>query len=491
MKRNMSIWICLVCFIVAGARGWAQTGGLVRHLERTVKAGEIFSLVEELSSPAYEGRLTGAEGYDRAAAFAAAYFKKYGVSPAFSDYMQSFTVSYTKVFESALRIFLENGDGSEEIIDAAYFKDFFPLGFSGSGDVRAEIVFAGFGITAPEFGYDDYRDIDVNGKIVMVFKGAPRARDNEDWREYDSHMSRAVNARDHGAVGMLYVYKPVSSHFGRHLQDFPMVFIDEKLADKIFAKKNLTAKNLKKAVFERDGKTHSHASGILAHLMVKSENFQGSAHNVVGIIPGSDPGLKHEAVVIGAHLDHLGQWPVLMPGADDNASGSAAVLACARALASYPVKPKRSLVFILFAGEEMGLLGSEYFVNHLPPQLEKVKFVINMDMIGSGPDVFILRLKNYPVFEGLVNEARRAFQLQAVIKGNKVTGQRRRGADHAPFVENGAPAVSVFSSGGGHHGYHTDGDTIYRVTPRITGDIAKIAGFAAFAMAGAHGGGSL
>ena len=106
-----------------------------------------------------------------------------------------------------------------------------------------------------------------------------------------------------------------------------------------------------------------------------------------------------------------------------------------------------------------------------------------MDMVGAGPDVFILRLKNYPETEAIIMEAREKLKLGCKIKGNKVTRQGRDGADHAPFVKKGIPAVSVFSSGGKHHGYHTDEDTIYWITPKITEDIARIVAYSSMKLA--------
>ena len=109
-----------------------------------------------------------------------------------------------------------------------------------------------------------------------------------------------------------------------------------------------------------------------------------------------------------------------------------------------------------------------------------------MDMVGAGPDMFILRLKNYPEFQQLMEKASRLFDLKSVIKGNKVTKSRGTGADHAPFVVKGIPAVSVFSSSGDHHGYHTKDDTIYWITPKITEDIVRIVSYTAFALANAR-----
>ncbi|MCP5107139.1 MAG: M20/M25/M40 family metallo-hydrolase, partial [bacterium] len=474
------IFLVLVVFCVSLV---ADESLLITHLQQNVDAGDIFEIVETLASPEYEGRLTGSDGYDKAVELAAAHFKKYGVQPVFADgsYIQSFPLPYTKVYESKLTLHFNNEEGKQETVNCEYFKDFYPLSFSGSGEKKEDVVFAGYGITAHEFNYDDYRGIDVKGKIVMIIKGAPKAKEGENWLPYNDHRHRTKNARDHGAAGFIYIYAARGNPNGIYLENFPMVSIEEKLADRMFKQYGKEIKSLRKKLNER--RNVSFKTGIKAELMVKSEHFKSSARNAVGYIPGSDKTLADEFVVIGAHLDHCGMWPQLTPGADDNASGSAVVLTIAKTLATCSFKPKRSILFILFAGEEMGLLGSTYFASHLPEKVKKVKFVFNMDMVGSGPNVFILRLKNYPKMEKIITAAPQILNLNCKITGNKVTGSRRGGSDHAPFVQKGIPAVSIFSAGGKHHGYHKNSDTIYWITPKIMEDIAKIVSYTAVQLA--------
>lgn len=480
MKKNIFVLV----LVVFGVLLYSDDSSLITHLNQNVKAADIFELVETLASPEYEGRLTGTGGYDKAVQLAADYFKRHGVLPVNEDgtYTQSFPLNYTKVHESTLSLHYKNGEGKKGTLQCRHFKDFYPLGFSGSGDVKGKVVFAGYGITAPEFGYDDYKGIDVKGKIVMIIKGVPPQKKGEDWLPYDDHRFRTKSARDHGASALLYIYAARGNPNGIYLENFPMVCIEKKVADEILKAYGKDVKSITGELNER--KNVSFKTGITAHVLVRSENIDGIAHNVVGYIPGSDNSLKDEFIVMGAHLDHCGMWPALTPGADDNGSGSAVVMTIAKALGTYEHKPERSLLFILFAGEEMGLLGSDYFVSHPPSIVKKMKFVFNMDMVGAGPDMFVMRLKNYPKMEKIITAVPQKLGLNCRVKGNKVTGKRRPGADHAPFVLKGIPAVSVFSHNGQHHGYHKNEDTIYWITPKIMESIAKVIAFTSMKIAG-------
>lgn len=482
MKKKIIFLILVISFLwlISGVSGESE---FINHLGRTIKSTEIFALVETLSSPQYEGRLTGTPGYDKAVQLTSELFKKYGIYPIIGNkkYIQSFPVSYTKIYESKLIVHLQDKEGKQETRQCDYFKDYYPLNFSGSGNITGNIIFAGYGVTAPEFDYDDYKGIDVKGKIVMIIKGVPKEKEDEDWTAYDEHRFRTSNALKHGASGLLYIYAGRGNPNGDYLPGFPMLSIDEALADRILEKYGKNLKTLKEQLDQRQNV--SFVTDVNVEMMVRSENFQGNGSNVVGYIPGADELLKNEFIVVGAHLDHCGMWPQFTPGADDNASGSAALLAIAKALGTSKYKPKRSVLFVLFAGEEMGLLGSKYFVSHLPEKVKKINFVFNMDMIGAGPNVFIARLKNYPEIEKILMETPRKLNLSCQIKGNEVTKKGRGGADHAPFVEKGIPAVSVFSTDGKHNGYHTNDDTIYWITPKITEDIAKIISYTVMRLA--------
>lgn len=482
MKKRIIFFILVISFLwlISGISGESE---FITHLDETIKATEMYTLVDTLASPQYEGRLTGSEGYNKAAQMAADYFKKYGIQSIEGNdtYTQLFPVSYTKVYESKLTLYLKNKKGKEEAIECQYFKEYYPMNFSGSGNASGQIVFAGFGISAPEFDYDDYIGVNVKGKIVMVIRGVPKAQPGEDWSTYDDHRFRTKNALKHGATGLLYIYSARGNPNGAYLEGFPMVSIEESLADRILEKYQKNVKSLTELLKQR--RRTSFATDETAEIMVKSENFQGNGANVVGYIPGSDELLRNEFIVVGAHLDHCGMWPQLTPGADDNASGSIAVLTIARALATSKYQPKRSVLFALFGGEEMGLMGSNYFVGHIPEKIKKINFMFNLDMVGAGAGVFVFRLENYPEMEKIIMETPRKLNLNCPITGNKITEKERGSSDYAPFVGKRIPAVSISSAGSRHMGYHKADDTIYWITPKIMESIAKIVSYTVMRLA--------
>lgn len=489
MNRKHFFILFLIVAVTFIPKMTVASDPLVSQLEANVKAGEIFHIIEELSSEKYQGRLTGTEGYTKAAQWAAAFFRKHNVRPLFKSdslelsYFQEWPLNYTKVFKSTLKIVYKDKSGMKKSITGRYFDNFYPLGFSGSGVADAEIVFAGYGISAPEFGYDDYKNLDVNGKIVMVTGGVPTRKRNEDWTPYSYHRHRTRNAYEHGAAGLIYIRAPLASPNGDYIESFPMVSLKPETADFIFASKDLDMEKIKSMLRERTFQPFT--TGAVGHIMVESKNINGKGINVAGFIAGSDPELRNEYIILGGHLDHCGSWPELTPGAEDNGSGSAAILMAAKALAAMHPKPKRSILFVLFGGEEMGLKGALHFAQNLPEHVrpEKVKFMINMDMVSAGPNTFIMNMKSYPDFEKLVHEAKEVFQLKLEVKGNKVNPPFRPNSDYYAFAKEGIPAVSWFSSEGDHHGYHSPADTIYWITPKIAESIVRMACYCAYKMA--------
>lgn len=463
MKRI--VFIFLFIFLVFNGFSNEKTEKVITHIHST----DIFKTTEILSGEQFEGRLTGSKGFQKACDYAANIFEKAGVKAGYKHYLQPFSVEYTKVYDSSLKITHNLKEDKVENTKYEYFTDFYPMGFSGSRTVSGNIVFVGYGITAPEYKYDDYRDVDIKGKIALIIKGVPSKTDY-DWKTYNSHTYRTQNAYEHGATAVLYITKPVSNPNGKHIENFPILQISEKIADQIITPFNTDVKSLKTML--NLGKNISFDTKANAEIMVKSQLFKDNGYNVVGMIPGSNKELSSECVVIGAHLDHTGAWPVFCPGAEDNGSGASTLLNLVEAFAKADITLERTIVFVLFGGEEMGLLGSKHFVSNLPKGIKNVKFAINMDMVGAGTSMYILGLKKDKWFEETVLKVKKDLNIKPIIKGNNQIGSE--GSDHGPFISKGFKAVSVFSSGGDHHGYHTPEDTIYWITPRILEDIGKI-----------------
>jgi len=459
--------------------------GPAEELERavaTITAADAYAIVERLAAPEFGGRLTGTPGFAAAAAWAAGELRAAGLAaPAGqSGYLQPFAVTLGGV-ESGTMTLLPAQEGGEPR-DLEMSKGFVPFLFSGTGDVTAEVVFVGYGISAPELGRDDYAGLDVAGKVVMAVRGAPK--DGRDWRAHDSHRRRTANARSHGAAGYLFAESAIANPNGEPIADLPMAAISEEVADELLSGRDLKVDELRKVL--APGGVASFATGRRVRLAVQARPArQAEGHNVVAIVPGRDPALAGEYVLIGAHLDHCGNWPVLLPGADDNASGSAAVIEAARAAARLAPRPRRTLVFVLFGGEEMGLLGARRFVERPPAGLVRCVAMFNLDMVGAGNGAWVAGGENFPALCAALGAARDRFAPGFSVTCGRVDVTAEQRADHGPFLVAGIPAVSLFGSGGQHRGYHSGDDSLWWITPRTIEAAARTVFAAAAALADA------
>jgi hypothetical protein len=281
-------------------------------------------------------------------------------------------------------------------------------------------------------------------------------------------------AKDLGALGVFYIYgSPLANPNMDLIEGFTPAIISEKVADKILAEKNIRSSDLR-IDLQTYRRPIAFALGSKVHFRVTSRHFpEGIGYNVVGYVEGSDPQLKKECLVYGAHFDHCGQhMGLLFPGANDNASGSAVVMEVAQAFSRLKERPKRSVVFVLFGGEEMGLQGSTYFVDHVPEQFTKVDTMFNFDMVGEGDGV---GCSLSPEPEALKEALDRADGRVGILRRARFfRGVGVRGSDFAPFYQRGIPCIS-FASNGPHLAYHLSGDTIYRINPEIMADTARLA----------------
>jgi hypothetical protein len=488
MKRTRPLLrLALVALVAAAA--FAQT--VDKSLQSGLKAispAEAYDIVKALASPEFAGRLTGHPGYTAAAQWAARKFEAWGLKPVSGQdrYLQPYPSPYTVVDKAEMTILLPDGPPDPakgqayKEMKLAPEKDFLPLLYSDSGDRTAEAVFAGWGISAPELGYDDYAGLDVKGKFVLCFRGTPDA--DRKYQPYDEHRTRMTTARDKGALGIVYIYEDIASNpNGDRLEGFTPAMIDDKVMDPVLKAAGTTTADLLKALkaFKRP---ISFPLAAKVRLAVASRHFpQGVGYNVVGYVEGSDPKLRRECVVVGGHFDHTGaHLGLLFPGADDNASGSATVMQAAKAMAAAGLRPKRSVVFALFGGEELGLQGSTWFVDHVPGPFDKVVGMINFDMTGEGDGLWGAASGEPAEFRKALEEAGKSV---GVLRGmGVIRGVGVRGSDFAPFYAKGVPAASL-GSNGPHLAYHQTGDTIYRINPDITADAAKVAFLAAFAYA--------
>ena len=442
----------------------------------TIDPDRFMDDVKFLASKNLKGRGTGTPELEKAAAFIAAQFRSFGLQPIDGkSYYQAFSVT-TNARLGENNHFAYAADGMR--VKLQFPEDFTPFNFSARGSMRGEVVFAGYGITAPEYNYDDYKGIDVHGKIVLILRHEPQEFDEKsifDGKVYTQHSqfwSKASNAKMHGAIGVVLMNDAVAHPGeGDELEKFveaagpgdagiPFVQIRYEIAQRWFAVAGKDPDEIQRSI-DRDLQPRSFPfpDGLQVDATLDVERVVKTAHNVAGYLPGT----TDEYVVIGAHYDHLGlgeQFSLapslagtIHPGADDNASGTAGVIELARWFATQP-KQKRGILFLTFAGEELGLLGSSYFVNHPLLPLDKDVTMINMDMIGRVRDgkVFIGGVGTGSTLRKLLEEATPKYGLH-VDYSEAGYGS----SDHTSFTTKQVPVLFFFS--GLHADYHKPSDT--------------------------------
>lgn len=456
----------------------------------TIASQPLYDYVRELVSEKYGGRLTGTEEYNLCARWVADQFQKWGVQPAGDKgtYFQAFPNPYTLVFpgcELVLNIPWKNGLLKKFY---KYEDEFIPGGTSASGEITAEVVYAGYGISAPELGYNDYQGLDVRGKIVLLEREVPVSPDQnpelfKKWRPYSFHQYKLETAYDKGARGLIYNYGPIGNPNNSYREGFIYSHVGPAVVDDVFAG---TGRNHKEVV-EKIAKTlrpQSFATDkVITIKNITHHHPEGVGLNVLGILPGSDPTLKSEAIILGGHLDHLGRMGELMPGANDDASAVAVMLGVAEALSRSEVKPRRSVMFIAFGAEEQALAGSAYYLDHPFLPLEKTAAFINMENAGSGDKLHILAGKNFPALGGYLDRANQKY-IHRVMTSSPFANIARPRQDTARFLWKGVPSLTL-SSQGGRTFYHITKDDLSTITPEIMEDAGQLLFMAVMDMASA------
>ena len=399
--------------------------------------------IEYLASDKLEGRRTGSPGANLAAEYIAREFSRYGLrrsigwdTPGMSileadspkRYMQEFPY-VASVELGNNNFFFVNPGRADDIAQFRVGEDWMPLGFSSNGSIKgAETVFAGYGISSAELKYDDYAVSSAKDRVAIVFSGTPDD-DNPhgQFARAGEIRFKVAAARAAGARALLIIAseeKLKDDRLSRLSYDnageagLPVVVVSRKLAAKVLGVSDGDLSRFEKSADARtaipkvipdtgppgDGFKNETklvevlrlpVHGLKLDLSTDVVRRESPSYNVIGILPGSDPKLKDETIVIGAHYDHLGRGGEgsLAPregeihhGADDNASGVAGVLELARLFRSQELRPRRTIVFMAFSGEEEGLLGSNYYVSHPIVPLANTVAMINMDMIGRMKD---------------------------------------------------------------------------------------------------------
>lgn len=473
-----------------------------------IQQKKLRSDLDYLTADQLEGRLASTKGDEKTIEWLVTQFKSTGLKPGNGNsYLQTFNViEYVPDLKNSYITLERNGKKQK------WAKPDIVTEFHQDLNLNAEIVFAGYGITAPALNYDDYENLDVKGKLVLVFEHEPQEKvatsvfNGTGNTPYATTRVKALNAEEHGAIGILIAPEPTRTHpsnqeryakIGGRKQEIPsmvledsqikipVVVLSDKVAKQIAGKLNL-------AHLQRDIDINLQSQSRLipdANVALQEKNTSRKimqTSNVVGLLEGSDPTLMTETIIISAHHDHDGRsGKEIWHGADDNASGTAGVVTLAKALAlntktESGLKPKRSILFSIFAAEERGLLGSYYMTMHPLRPLATTRAVINFDMIGRDE-------KRSPQTDGLITIPKDTDNRLNLIGAHyspdyakvvtaqnqyvKLTLDDRFDSENAlntffrsdqfPFVLNKIPAFWWFT--GFHSDYHHTTDTAEKI----------------------------
>ena len=404
--------VSLLCTCSENSNGISEKGTAESGLDAalaTISRENIQSSLNYLAADEREGRLTGSRGYDESAQYVADQFAAVGLEPGGTDGWLQQVPIITRMLDienSGVTLHKSIGD-----VDLEWKKDLIIYAdkLRPENRIRAEVVFVGFGVHAPDLGYSDYDGINVSGKIVATFRGAPATFPSTERAYYSSSRTKAAELVSRGAIGQITLSNRLDERISpweedtRNLGTQPdMSWIDEggdvadfhpehqgyarfnrHAAEQLFEGSPLTFEEALDAA--ENAQQSSTALGVEVTMYRKTEHERVTSPNVVGILRGSDPELSREYVVYSTHLDHLGTGtPVdgdnIYNGLYDNALGVAVTIETARALAALPVPPRRSIVFVAVTGEEEGLLGSDYFAHYPTVPSSALVANVNIDM---------------------------------------------------------------------------------------------------------------
>ena len=459
--------------------------------------------VKFLASDDLEGRGNGSRGLESAAEYIAAKFREAGLEPAgdAGTYFQRFEMTTGMSVEPGNSVTLHSG---RTAVAFDVGRDYEIVSTSGaqSSEETVPVVFAGYGISAPALRYDDYASIDAANKAVLIFTHEPQETNARSVFEgqtntvHSTMMRKVEVARKNGAKAILVIddanHRPATDRFRRWMREpqaedygIPVFYLSRDLVQRALG----TRLNLEmtSAQIDRDLSPQSRSlNDFTVSTLDRTTRVRRPVRNVIGMLKGTDQTLQAETIIVGAHYDHLGRsgrfsmsqntGGQIHHGADDNASGTAAIIEMARAAVEARKDFRRSLVFMTFAGEEHGLLGSSYYANHPTTPLDKTIAMINLDMVGrAGGRIMVDGVSSAPSIEDDLTRAESASSIKLrALRGGPGAGA----SDDATFLLRKIPSINFFS--GFHSDYHRPSDTWEKI------DAAGGAAVADLALALAH-----
>lgn len=534
----------------------------------SITAADAGVWIRFLSADALDGRETATTGHEAAAEFVAALLAAWGVAPAgdpvraepagafaagpaaprpagppVRSYFQRVPIREIRSATSRITVGRSAGAAEQARTFQADLDYQFPR-VRRTEVLRAPVVFVGYGIRETAAGWDDYRGVDVTGKMVLVLSGAPRPDDPASpfhqpelkdkytgARPRRTASPKVAAARELGALAVLQVEsdaagrdvaarvldgrvvddsKPVIDTGDRELElpepaaplpmdALPTLTVSREMAAYILGLADAKLDGLRADIDGKLQPASRELAGVTLELRSEVSSALTSSRNVLGFVEGSDPKLKDEVVVIGAHLDHLGHYgPYIFNGADDNASGAAGLLEIAQAYATGAAKPKRSVLFAFWTGEEQGLLGSRYYADHPFMPMDRTAACVNLDMLGRSwtkerlervsrmwgiglpedvmakikvEEFMALSLSETEAMDAAIRAANNHVGMALYLRPSR--GAAAGGSDHAPFALRNIPWTFFFSAM--TEDYHTPGDSVDKVELARVERLARLA----------------
>jgi len=460
-RRAVLLAIILTNFVASGTA--AEPNEFAR-LAAPISPDQLMTTVRDLAR--FEGRQSGTPSGEAAVAYIARRLPEATLQP--------FPVQTTQI-EAQPHAEIRTDERSVPLRPG---QDFIPVMNNATlmEPISAPVVFIGYGIEASSQGLDEYAGLSVSGKVVLFLRGQPKG-----FTGRITHADKVKTARAKGAVAYLTVTGPILSPYEqrRGMTSDPMMLYEgmgagvlqgfwlaPAIAETILRPTGHTLRSFQESL-DKALAARSVETGANITIEMKRRRFDASASNVLAWWTGSDPELRKETIVLGAHHDHFGiQGGLVFPGADDNASGTAAILEIARVLSATGIRPKRSILFVSFAGEEQGLLGSQFYVSHPPRPLSTVKAMVNIDHAGVG---------NGNITVGLSRLEKAIAQTAAEKIG---LGGRLElfglfpGGDHVPFAEAGIPTATIVTSGP-HPDFHRPTDRPEKIDPELLAAVTR------------------
>ena len=433
---------------------------------------DVLRQIKYLASDELGGRRSGTPNGVKAAEYVASEFRRIGLTPIDknSDYLQPFVFS-AEAKQGKNNSFSAIIDGKQ--IEFKHEDDFRPLPLSSNDETKGELVFAGYGISLKDSSYDDYAGIDATDKIVIVLRYSHDFGDiASKYKGYVSLSYKMKNARKHGAAGIILITPLKENEIDELIKfnylrysdiGFKVITMKRTAVNRLIAPLNKTITELGNELDESGVPMSQNIPGVTVTIESDIVPIPKNSFNVMAFLEGSDPELKDDYIIIGAHYDHLGiggqgslapdEYGTVHNGADDNASGTAGMLELAEYFSANRKKLRHSILFQAYGAEESGLLGSNHYVNNPLMPLENAIAMLNLDMIGRDTDTLVVinGISAFPFWEAILEKANLSVGLK--IDRTKLSGGR---SDHFSFRNKGVPSTFFFT--GTHSDYHRPSD---------------------------------